>query len=212
MVAQNGTQKTTTSAGQWMWWVVGCFGSLTLLGGVLVCGLAAGVIGYLALATERDPAFITDRGEAGTIGVQVAAGIARQGEPAPTFTLPDLDGNLVNLSDYEGQPVIINFWATWCGPCEAEMPELNDAYRQNENGLVILAVNLGKHPDTVRSFVEYQGLEFMILSDRDRALRRSYNTRAIPTTYFIDREGHIAHVFIGTMSANDIAFGVSKIE
>ncbi|MFQ5614058.1 MAG: TlpA family protein disulfide reductase [Anaerolineae bacterium] len=132
--------------------------------------------------------------------------------PAPDFTLDDLDGNRVTLADHQGQPVLINFWATWCGPCEAEMPAINEAYlAHRDEGLVVLAVDVEEHPDTVRSFVEYYDLDFTILTDREGSVTDRYQARGLPTSFFIDRQGTIAHIHIGQMSKADIARGLAKI-
>lgn len=155
-----------------------------------------------------------DRAEAGEVEVVQEEPISppRLGNPAANFTLSDLAGNTVSLADFKGQPVILNFWATWCGPCEAEMPEINKAYlKHKEEGLVVLAINLAEHPDTVKSFVDYYDLAFTILLDRDKAVGKLYGARALPTTYFIDRSGTIVHTYYGQMDEEALAIGLRKI-
>lgn len=134
------------------------------------------------------------------------------GNPAPDFTLKDLDGETISLSDYAGRPVLINFWATWCGPCEAEMPEIDAAYQAyRDEGFVVLAVDLQEHPDTVRSFIDYYGFEFPVLLDRNHDVGDRYLVRGLPTTYFVDPSGTVAHIYIGQMDAQDIEIGLRKI-
>jgi peroxiredoxin len=136
----------------------------------------------------------------------------KTGNPATDFTLKDLEGNLVTLSDYKGRPILINFWATWCGPCEAEMPEIDIAYQKyKDDGLVVLAIDLEEHPETVKSFVNYYELTFTILLDREHDVGSQYGTRALPTSFFIDPSGNIAYVHFGQMRERDIEIGLSKI-
>ena len=171
-----------------------------------------------ATETDVDTAEATDAEAAAPAVAQADAGQEkpvlppRIGNPASDFTLSDLEGNTVSLSDFAGQPVIINFWATWCGPCEAEMPAINEAYLNYQaEGLVVLAVDIAEHPDTVKSFVNYYELDFTILLDRDAEVAKQYNARALPTTYFIDSSGIIVHAYFGQMREKDLAVGLKKI-
>lgn len=129
------------------------------------------------------------------------------GQPAPTFTLADLEGNEVSLANFRGRPVIINFWATWCGPCRIEMPELQEAYEERqEEGLAILAVNLEESPDMVRRFFyDDLRLTFTPLLDREGEVASRYGVFNLPTTYFVDAEGTIAAVHRGPLTGGQIA-------
>jgi peroxiredoxin len=123
------------------------------------------------------------------------------GFPAPDFTLTTLDGETVTLSALRGRPVLINFWATWCPPCRAELPAIQSAYdRYADQGLVVLAVDMAEPPQTVAAFAEEFGLRFPIPLDRDGQVAAQYRVRAIPTSFFVDREGVIRSVFIGPMN------------
>jgi peroxiredoxin len=206
-------------------WALAAGGFVLALGGVLVCGLlvGAGVYAVTRLTvpettTNTDTAAAetadTAKAEAEEVGaIQQEPGLPpRLGNPAANFTLSDLAGNTVSLADFKGQPVILNFWATWCGPCEAEMPEIDKAYlKHKEEGLVVLAINLAEHPDTVKSFVNYYELAFTILLDRDKVVGKLYGARALPTTYFIDRSGTIVHTYYGQMDEEALAIGLQKI-
>lgn len=129
--------------------------------------------------------------------------VPEMGEVAADFHLADLDGNSVALSDFQGRPVLLNFWATWCTPCRDEIPLLetihNDSRWQNEE-LVILAVNIGEGKSTVKDFVEEYGIPFTVLLDTERNVFRQYFVRGVPTTYFVDRKGVIQDVTIGAFS------------
>ncbi|MBI3360074.1 MAG: TlpA family protein disulfide reductase [Chloroflexi bacterium] len=124
----------------------------------------------------------------------------REGFPAPDFTLDTLDGATATLSAFRGQVVIVNLWASWCGPCRAEMPAIQELYVANrQRGLAVLAVN-GTFQDSeadARAFAQKYGLTFPILLDRDGAVSRRYLLRALPSTFFVDRRGIIRSVAVG---------------
>lgn len=121
---------------------------------------------------------------------------------ATNFTLQTLEGETVSLADYKGKKVILNFWATWCPPCKAEMPHMQSFYEQmNQEEVVILAVNLTSQDtqDKVETFVDAYGLTFPIALDVDGEVGRLYEIFTIPTTYFIDEEGKIVQKYIGPL-------------
>lgn len=127
---------------------------------------------------------------------------ATAGQPAPDFTLQNLDGESISLSDFKGKPVLLNFWATWCGPCRAEMPFLQEIYEEwSERELMLLAVNIGESSAKVKDFMEKLNLSFPVLLDSRSAIAKMYNITAIPTTYFIDKDGVIQTRIIGAFSS-----------
>jgi peroxiredoxin len=122
------------------------------------------------------------------------------GGVAPDFTLVNLDGGAVSLSDYRGSPVMLNFWASWCGPCRSEMPFIQGVFEEvkwKAVNLVIIAVNLGESSMVARDFMEENGYTFPVLLDRTGEVGDTYNTRSIPTTFFIDESGIIKYIDIG---------------
>ncbi|AIY06099.1 cytochrome c biogenesis protein [Planococcus sp. PAMC 21323] len=132
-------------------------------------------------------------------------GLAK-GEKAPDFQLTTLDGDVVTLSDYQGQKVILNFWATWCPPCRAEMPHMQSYFEEQaeEDNVVILAVNLtteDKGLKSIEDFVEEFGLKFSIPMDEKGAVGSTYQTVSIPTSYMIDTKGRIQNKIVGPMDA-----------
>ena len=135
------------------------------------------------------------------------------GNQAPDFHLLNLDGQSISLSDLRGKAVLVNFWASWCSPCRAEMPfiqRLHESWSDNE--LVILAVNAGEEPSTVKEFVDSFGLSFMILLDTKGEVALDYNVRGIPVTFFIDKDGMIRDIKFGTFSSKaEIERRLSKI-
>jgi len=123
------------------------------------------------------------------------------GQEAPDFTLKDLDGNSVRLNDLRGKVVFLNFWATWCPPCRAEMPDIKEVYQKYiDRDVVILGIDIQETPVKVRSFVEDGGYTWTMLLDDTGEIATLYKVRAIPTSYFIDSEGIIKAVAIGGMS------------
>ncbi len=127
----------------------------------------------------------------------VPAGAPRVGQPAPDFTLNGIDQKTVQLSQFRGKPVMLNFWATWCAPCSAEMPNIEKAYQQHSSDVVILAVNQNESADQVRGYAELYHLHFPLLLDEHSAVGETYRVQALPTTIFIDRTGTIREIHIG---------------
>jgi len=125
----------------------------------------------------------------------------RVGREAPDFLVQELDGEYIRLSDFRGQPVWINFWATWCPPCRAETPDIQAVYEEREaDGLVIIALSIGEDADTVRGYVERTGTTFTMGLDRDTAIAAQYRIVGIPTHYFVDADGILREWRIGSMS------------
>ena len=117
-------------------------------------------------------------------------------KPAPEFTLRDLKGNQVSLSDFRGQPVVLNFWATWCSPCRIEIPHLEALYtKYKDQGLVIIGMNTETDYMKVKSFAESQMSYTVLLDGGTQA--QGYDVSGIPCTYYIDKEGIIQHRSVG---------------
>lgn len=125
-----------------------------------------------------------------------------RGSTAPDFALQTLTGETVRLSDFHGQKVMLNFWATWCGPCRAEMPDMQKFY--DEKDIVVLAVNLTTsrfdEAENVEPFVDEYGLTFPILLDVDNEVADLYQIKPIPTSFLIDTSGKIHNVAYGALN------------
>lgn len=114
------------------------------------------------------------------------------------FTLPDLNGRKVRLKDFRGHVVFLNFWATWCIPCRAEMPAMEKLHREfKEKGLVILALNFRERPEEIKPFVRELQLTFPILLDRDGKVSDRYQVFGLPTSYLLGRKGEILGTVVG---------------
>ncbi|BAD40718.1 redoxin domain-containing protein [Symbiobacterium thermophilum] len=141
-----------------------------------------------------------------------AYAVPQVGSPAPDFEIPALDGGSVRLSDLRGQPVIINFWATWCPPCRKEMPDFQEVYdRYKGDGLQFYAINVGESRVTVRDFMARIGVDLPVLIDAGEEAQSAYNILPIPATFFIDREGIVRAVYQYQMSRAQIEFEVQRL-
>jgi len=141
---------------------------------------------------------IADRG-----GLHVdASSPARIGSAAPDFTLPTLHADRVSLSGLRGKTVLVNFWASWCGPCRDEMPALQalQTGRRADN-IVVVAINWGEDAETARRFAEQLGLTYTIALDEDQTVGRRYLTYSLPVSYWIDRQGTVVDRVVGAMTA-----------
>jgi thiol-disulfide isomerase/thioredoxin len=127
--------------------------------------------------------------------------VARVGAAAPGFELEDLQGNKVRLSDWSGQVVLINFWATWCGYCRQEFPLLQTFYgRYKNDGFVVLTVNIQETQEQVQRFIDETGLDLPVLLDQAGTVGASYRVRGLPTSFLVGRDGVVLDRHIGPVS------------
>jgi peroxiredoxin len=117
---------------------------------------------------------------------------------APDFTLRGADGRNVRLDELRGQVVLVNFWATWCGPCREEMPHLNQLYdKYRKSGFVLLGVNIDDDPRTALATAAKLNVEFPVLLDTDKKVSKQYDLSTMPSTVVIDRDGKVRYIHRG---------------
>ena len=142
----------------------------------------------------------------------LAAQALTVGTPAPNFRLPLLDGGEIDLSALRGRPVLVNFWASWCAPCRAEMPALERVAQSYEQaGLVVVGINQLEDPNTVRQFVQEFGISFPIALDRDGTVSRDWRVYGIPQTYLIDADGVIRKAWVGPVTEDSVSRALAEL-
>lgn len=144
-----------------------------------------------------------------------AASIRPAGErkPAPEFALKDADGRTVRLSDYRGKVVLLNFWATWCGPCRMEVPWLIEMQRDNKDrGFEVLGVSMDDNGwEDVKPFLAEMKINYRVMIGDDRTAQNYGGVESLPTTFLIDRDGKVAVAHVGLTSKKDIQDGVDQL-
>ena len=190
---------------------------ILVLAFVLVLG-GAGIL-YHQLGQKLTPDLLATQATQETEAAEASAPTAQTTEPAnyltPEFTVYDLDGKEVHLSDYFGKPIVLNFWASWCGPCQMEMPDFNEKYLEIGEKAQFLMVNMTDGSrETVESasaFIAEQGYSFPVFYDTDMDAASVYSVYSLPTTYFIDVEGYTVARATGAISGETLQRGIDMI-
>jgi len=130
-------------------------------------------------------------------GSRPSEGAIEPGREAPPFELPDLSGHSVSLQQYQGKIVLLDFWATWCGPCRMTMPVLEELQKEFPGDLVLLAVNLQEELDDVRLYVQRQHISSRVLLDQEGKVGGTYGSESIPMQVLVDQKGIIRHIEFG---------------
>jgi peroxiredoxin len=120
------------------------------------------------------------------------------GQPAPAFTLEDLDGKKVSIADQKGSVVVLDFWATWCPPCREGMPHLDELYKSKQaDGVKVFAINLREDRDKAKAFLDSKNLSLPVLLDANGEVAKAYLVGGIPQTVVIGKDGVVKHVVVG---------------
>lgn len=134
---------------------------------------------------------------------------------APDFTVVDADGNEVHLSDFRGTPVVLNFWASWCGPCKSEMPDFDDAAARLEGQVQFLLVNMTdgsrETMESAQAYLEETGISAPAYFDTSYSAAIAYGVTSLPTTYFIDAQGGAVARAMGAIDADTLQKGIDMI-
>ena len=195
--------------GGWLWWTRP--GAVTLAASSAASDAAP--VTASAAVSDAASAAIPASSELGLPGPATEeAAYPAVGRVAPDFTLTTLDGESFQLSALRGKPVVLNFWATWCGPCQNELPAIQKAAAHLGDQVVFVAVDQNEKPDVVQSFVDKLGLTFTIPMDTGGDVGYDYNVQGLPTTFFIDRDGVIQSLWMGEMNIVTLVENIARIQ
>lgn len=147
-----------------------------------------------------------------SIGVKRSSAGPVNEEPAPDFTLQTFDGETIRLSDFRGQPVVINFWASWCVPCEREAPILESAWRKyKDEGVVFIGIDYVDTESAARAFLDRYDITYRNGPDVGSRISDAYRMQGVPETFFVDRNGMVRDLIIGELTREQLEAGIARI-
>lgn len=172
---------------------------VTIVVGIWI-GVCVGAV-VVAAVIMFGPSFLQRGGVAG-IETDVAA---------PDFELVDLSGNIVRLQDLHGQAVVVNYWATWCGPCVREMPMFQKYHELYSGKMVMIGVDQEESAEVVKTFLQDFDLNYPILLDEKSDVSKAYQVMVLPTTFFIDQEGILRYRHVGYLEEDQFRAYLGKL-
>lgn len=172
--------------------------------------LAAALVAVIAGAAALYNIFGKEYAGANLGAAQEGGGSSQTTVPAPDFTVVDGEGNEVSLSDYQGKPVVLNFWATWCGYCKEEMPDFQTAYEKYPE-VQFLMVNATDEVADAKGYVAEQGFTFPVVYDTELDAVNTYGVSGFPCTYFIDAGGNLVARGSGMLTLESLEKGIAMI-
>lgn len=195
-------------------WIAGVLALVALIGGASVL--------YNKYSNEIESSqLMTENSSQAEIQTEAEEGVEHTEEAeveyvmAPDFTVYDAEGNEVKLSDFIGKPTVVNFWASWCGPCQIEMPDFDEMYKEFGEEVNFLMVNMTdgsrETADAAAKFVEDAGYAFPIYYDTKMNAAMTYGVNSLPSTYFIDAEGHAVTRAQGIINAEVLQYAIEMI-
>ena len=182
------------------------------------------ILAIILVGAKRLYQILQDQVQIGGLATEPAQSVApdsaqseqtQHQEQAPDFTVYDLDGNAYRLSDFRGKPVILNFWASWCGPCKSEMPDFDKKYEEYGDQIHFIMVNLtdGSQETLEKGsgYVQKQGFTFPVYYDLDISAAMAYSVTSIPVTYFVDSDGYLTAWYPGAMTGDVLQQGIDLL-
>lgn len=174
--------------------------------------LGSDVQGEQITASEEEKEKEEDKETSGSDGQEESE---QEPSQAPDFTVTDSDGKKISLSDQTGKPVVVNFWASWCGPCKSEMPEFESKYQQYKDEIEFMMVNMTdgqrETKEAAERFIKDGGYTFPVYYDTDIQAAEAYAVYSIPATYFLDAKGRIIAQGSGALDGDTIQKGIDMI-
>ena len=183
---------------------------MSLLGILFIALLAGAVVLYNGLSNSVAPEQLATEPQ-----IPTDEAISANRTAAPDFTVLDMDGNELKLSEFIGKPIVLNFWASWCGPCKSEMPDFDAAYQQYGTEIHFLMVNCTTSSretmDSAKALIADEGFTFPVYFDTTGYAADTYGAYSIPLTFFIDAEGYLEAYASGAIDAETLQTGIDMI-